>query len=301
MSASPAAAAVLPPAWRVWVSTLRLRTLPAALVPVLVGSSLAAAWGQMVPWRAGLALLAALLIQIGTNLYNDYGDFVRGADTAARLGPARASQRGWLTAQQVKSAAQGAFAAAALAGLPLVWVGGWPLLGLGTASIALGFGYTGGPYPLAYHGLGELFVLLFFGLVAVGGTFYLHTLQAPPLPVLGAGLAIGLLASAILVVNNLRDRHTDAAVGKRTLAVRLGDRRSRWQYALMLAAAYLAGGLGAQSQGAGWLLTGLSLPLAGRCIWEIFCLRGAALNGLLGRTAQLELAYGLLLALGIHL
>jgi 1,4-dihydroxy-2-naphthoate octaprenyltransferase len=295
----------------IWLSVLRLRTLPAAVVPVAVGTALCQALGVVHWGRAALCALCALLIQIGTNLFNDYADFKRGADTAARLGPARATQRGWLTASQVKGAAIGVFGAAALAGVYLVAVGGWPVLCIGLCSIAMGFAYTGGPYPLAYNGLGEVFVFLFFGLVAVGGTVYVQALQAPPPACFVAGAAIGLLAAAILVVNNLRDLDTDALVAKRTLAVRIGPAATRVQYVAMLAVAYLlvisqalatgAAGHGSPGHPTGWLLPLLSLPLA---VWlggAIYQRRGADLNALLGRTALLELLFGALLSVGVCL
>ena len=168
-----------------------------------------------------MTLLCALLIQIGTNFYNDYADFQHGADTESRLGPARATQRGWLTPQQMRHGAWGAFLASALAGLYLVSIGGWPILLLGLLSIAMGFAYTGGPFPLAYHGLGELAVFVFFGFGAVCGTYFLQTGSISDV-CLAAAAALGALASAILVVNNLRDVQTDQAAGKNTLAVRFG-------------------------------------------------------------------------------
>jgi 1,4-dihydroxy-2-naphthoate octaprenyltransferase len=299
-----------PSSARIWLSVLRPRTLPAAVVPVGVGTALCKALGEVVWGRAALCALCALLIQIGTNLFNDYADFKRGADTAARLGPARATQRGWLTPAQVKGAAIKVFAAAALAGVYLVAVGGWPVLCIGLCSIAMGFAYTGGPYPLAYNGLGEVFVFLFFGLVAVGGTFYVQALQAPPACFV-AGAAVGLLAAAILVVNNLRDLNTDALVAKRTLAVRLGPTATRVQYVAMLSVAYLlviyqsvalgSAGHGSLGHPAGWLLPLWSLPLA---VWlgGAICQReGAELNALLGRTALLELLFGALLSVGVCL
>ncbi len=284
-----------------WFLALRPRTLPAGLVPVAVGSTLAAgSWTLPHPGRAAVAAMCALLIQIATNFYNDYADFVRGADTGARLGPRRATQQGWLPPQRVRQAALATFAVAALLGLSLVAIGGWPILAIGAASLAMGLAYTGGPYPLAYHGLGELFVFLFFGLVAVGGSAYLQTLRWPSPLVWTLASSVGLLASAILVVNNLRDRHTDARVHKRTLAVIFGAGPVRALYVGMLALAFLLP-LAALCRGADrglWALA-LSLPWALRAALGVWRADGAQLNLWLGRTAQLELLFGALLVLGV--
>ncbi|HET7039985.1 MAG TPA: 1,4-dihydroxy-2-naphthoate octaprenyltransferase, partial [Gemmatimonadales bacterium] len=200
----------------------RPRTLSAAFVPVLAGTALVAAEGHTVHWwRSALALVGAGAIQIGTNLFNDLLDFHRGADTRHRVGPVRATQSGLLSPGQVRAAALACFAVALAAGVPLVIAGGMPILVLGLLSLLFGYGYTGGPYPLAYNGLGEIFVLLFFGLGAVGGTYYLHAAGLTP-PVALAGVQVGLLACALLSVNNLRDVAEDARADKRTLAVLLG-------------------------------------------------------------------------------
>jgi 1,4-dihydroxy-2-naphthoate octaprenyltransferase len=276
--------------------------LLACAVPVLVGAALAQAQGSFKLWPVLAALVCAGLLQIGTNLYNDYADFKKGADTADRLGPARATQKGWLTPKQVSWGAAACFAAAVLLGSSLVWVGGWPILLVGVLSVLCGYAYTGGPLPLAYHGLGELFVLLFFGLVAVAGTYYVQALSLHP-SLWWAAVPVGALASAILVVNNLRDRLTDARANKRTLAVRLGATATRVEYSALLALSYasplLAALLGVAPWG--WMLSWITLPLALREARAIWTLDGAALNPHLGGTARLEMAFGLTLAVGVVL
>ena len=209
---------------RVWLLAARPATLPAAVVPVLVGTAAALHGGvqlQIGPFVA--ALVAALLIQIGTNFANDVFDFHKGADTAERLGPPRVTQSGLVPPEQVLIATFVTFGLAALVGVYLVLVGGWPILVVGVLSILAGLAYTGGPWPLGYHSLGDLFVFIFFGVVAVVGSAYLQTLTITPLAV-WASFPVGLLVTAILVVNNLRDIDTDRQVGKKTLAVRLGRR-----------------------------------------------------------------------------
>jgi 1,4-dihydroxy-2-naphthoate octaprenyltransferase len=214
------AAPVRPLGWRVWLLAARPATLPAAVVPVLVGTA-AAVGGGAAP-RPGPfvgALAAAVLIQVGTNLANDYFDYRKGADTIARLGPTRVTQSGLVAPSTVRAATALTFGLAALIGLYLVWVGGWPILVVGLLSILSGIAYTGGPWPLGYHGLGDLFVFVFFGVVAVTGSAYLQTGQLEPFALL-ASVPVGMLVTAILVVNNLRDVETDRAAGKRTLADR---------------------------------------------------------------------------------
>ncbi len=286
----------------VWVRAARPATLLACAVPVLVGSALAASAGRLRLDAALFALASAGMIQIGTNLYNDYEDFRRGADTSARLGPARATQRGWLAPGRVLAAAVACFALSIALGMVLVSIAGWPVLVIGLVSVLCGVAYTGGPLPLAYHGLGDVFVWVFFGIVAVCGTYFIQT-EAVSWSVFLASNAVGALASAILVVNNLRDRVTDAAASKRTLAVRFGARAARIQYAMMVAFAFLApaAGWAAGLVGPWWLLSLGALPLG---LWEIraiWRLDGAALNPHLGATARLELAFGLLLSIGIVL
>lgn len=213
----------------IWVSASRPRTLPAAVAPVLVASALAWRDGDFTPLAALAALIFALLIQIGTNFANDYYDFIKGADTAERVGPRRAVAAGLVKPAVMKRAMIGVFVSAFLAGLTLLGYGGWPLLVVGVASILCGVAYTGGPYPLGYNGLGDVFVFIFFGLVAVTATYFV---QAEVITndawIIGAG--IGALAANILVVNNYRDVETDAKAGKRTLVVRFGRGFARAQF-----------------------------------------------------------------------
>jgi 1,4-dihydroxy-2-naphthoate octaprenyltransferase len=222
---------VNPSRWQIWLSAARPRTLPAAVAPVLVGSALAWRAGKFDGLAAGICLVFALLIQIGTNFANDYFDFRHGADPAERIGPRRAVAAGWVTPGAMRRAMAGVFAAAFLVGLALLPWGGWWLLGLGGACIGCGIAYTGGPYPLGYHGLGDVFVFLFFGLVAVGATFYVQAGTVTAAAVIAA-VAIGALATNILVVNNYRDVETDRVAGKRTLVVRWGRHFARTQFAL---------------------------------------------------------------------
>ncbi len=285
-----------------WILAARVPTLPAAIVPVLVGT--AAAWADG-HFRAGpfvAALVAALLIQIGTNLANDYFDFRKGADTAERLGPVRITQSGLVPAETVRTATILVFGLAAAIGVYLSDVGGLPILVIGVLSIAAGVLYTGGPWPLAYHGLGDLTVFLFFGLVAVLGTYYLHAGGVPPGAVV-ASLPVAALVTAILVVNNLRDISTDRVAGKRTLAVQLGPAGTRAEYLLLVAAAYLIPPLAWSVLGATpWvLLPWLTLPLAITLVRIVLSQEGRPLNAALAGTGRLHLAFGVLWAIGIAL
>jgi 1,4-dihydroxy-2-naphthoate octaprenyltransferase len=228
-----------PSAFSIWIDAARPRTLPAAVAPVLVASALAWRDGGFETPAALACLIFALLVQIGTNFANDYYDFIKGADTAERVGPRRAVASGLISPVVMKRAMAGVFAAAFLSGLTLLSYGGWPLLLIGVASIVCGIAYTGGPYPLGYNGLGDVFVFVFFGLVAVGATYFVQTgtLTGEAL-LIGAG--VGALAANILVVNNYRDVETDAKAGKRTLVVRFGRRFARRQFALGHATACVA-------------------------------------------------------------
>jgi 1,4-dihydroxy-2-naphthoate octaprenyltransferase len=288
-----------PSSLRVWMAAIRPATLTAALAPVGVGSALAAADGVFRPLVAAAALLGAMLIQIGTNLHNDYADFEKGADTEERLGQARATQRGWLTPMQVALAAALVALLAMAVGVYLVSIGGWPIVVIGLCSLLCGWAYTGGPFPLGYVGLGDVFVLVFFGGVAVCGTYYVQALTWST-SALWASIPVGALATAILVINNLRDRHTDAEAGKRTLVVRFGERFGRAEYLVMLVVAYLipplAWALGFGQ--AGWMLSWLSAPVAWMELRTLSRSDGAALNPLLGRTARLGLLYGILFSIG---
>ena len=285
-----------------WLLAVRPATLTAAVAPVLVGAAAAGAEGQFRPLVFAATLAAALLIQAGTNLANDLSDFERGADTDDRLGPPRVTQQGLISPAQVRAATYLAFGAAAVIGLYLALVGGWPILAIGVAAIAAGLAYTGGPWPLGYHGLGDVFVFVFFGLTAVIGTYYLQT-DGVSAVAAAAAVPVGLTVTAILVINNLRDIETDLRAGKRTLATRLGARATRWQYFLLVVGAYAAlPVLIAAGAGVGVALAALSLPLAiGLCRSVLSGAAGRDLNPVLKRTAQLHLAFGGLLALGLLL
>jgi 1,4-dihydroxy-2-naphthoate octaprenyltransferase len=284
---------------RIWLMAARPPTLPAAVVPVLVGTA-AVARIAFRPLPFAAALLAAVLIQVGTNFANDYFDFHKGADTAERLGPVRVTQSGLIPAHTVRSAMVLVFGLAALVGLYLVFVGGWPILVIGLLSIAAGVLYTGGPYPLAYHGLGDAFVFIFFGLVAVCGTAYLHTGTVPALAALAA-LPVALIVTAIIVVNNLRDIDTDRQARKHTLAVLIGRRATRIEYLLLIVGAYLLPLLGPLlGLVSAWaLLPWLTLPLAITLFRTVFAEQGRVLNRALAGTGRLHLLFGVLFAIGL--
>ena len=223
---------------KIWIEASRPKTLPAAAAPVIMATGMAFHDGVFHSLAAFVALICALLIQIGTNFANDYFDFFKGADTMERLGPRRATQSGLISAKQMKVAFIVVFSLAFLLGLYLIFRGGWPILVIGLLSILFGILYTGGPYPLGYNGLGDLFVLIFFGPVAVGGSYYVQALEINHV-VLLAGLAPGLISTAILTINNLRDIHTDKQAGKKTLAVRFGKRFAQLEYLFSIFAAFL--------------------------------------------------------------
>jgi 1,4-dihydroxy-2-naphthoate polyprenyltransferase len=246
--------------------------------------------------------VGAVLIQIGTNLTNDYYDFRKGADTHERVGPTRVTQRGLIAPQTVLAAGAACFSLAVVVGIFLVARGGWPFVVIGLASVLAGWAYTGGPYPLGYHGLGDLFVMVFFGLVAVPGTFYAQALRLVP-AVWPAAVAIGATGTMILVVNNLRDLDTDARAGKHTLVVRFGRRFGRAEYVALL---LLALAMPLLMVAMGWarptvLLALLALPLAWPPLSRVLRTTGAALNPALGTTARFQAAFGLLLAVGAWL
>jgi 1,4-dihydroxy-2-naphthoate octaprenyltransferase len=279
----------------------RVRTLPAAIAPVLVGTALAGFFGVFHPLRFVAALIGAMFIQIGINLSNDYSDARRGADTEDRLGPVRVTAGGLVPPRQVLLATYLSFAAAVACGAYLVAVAGPELLAVGAASILAGVLYTGGPRPYGYEGLGELFVFLFFGVVAVAGSYFVQV-QELPWEAFVCAVPVGLLASAILVVNNVRDLETDRRAGKRTLAVRLGRERTRLLYAAMIVAAFLTAPLpwllGSMQ---GWLLLPwLAAPLALRLVRVVRTRTdGPALNGALAGTGALQLLFCLLFSAGI--
>jgi 1,4-dihydroxy-2-naphthoate octaprenyltransferase len=285
---------------RVWLLAARPRTLPVALAPVVVGSALAFAEGSARVLPAAAALLGALLLQIGANFANDLFDAEKGADGDDRIGPPRAMQLGLVSAKQMRFAIACSFGAAALVGAYLVFVGGWPIVTIGLASIAAGLAYTGGPFPFGYRGLGDIAVFVFFGPVAVAGTHYVQALSPSGLA-LAASLPIGGLATAILVVNNLRDIDSDARVGKRTLAVRIGPRATRIEYASLLVFAYaIVPNFWLLGVASPWVaLPLLTLPWALRlgCRVAAPC-DGPTLNQALADTARLTLAFSLLFSIG---
>jgi 1,4-dihydroxy-2-naphthoate polyprenyltransferase len=281
----------------------RPRTLPAAIAPVLVGT--AAAIEQYGDLRRVGAFIAALIgsifIQIGTNLANDYSDAKRGADTVDRLGPVRVTAAGLVAPRSVLIATWLAFGIAVVAGIYLATVAGWLIIGVGAASIAAGVLYTGGPRPYGYAGLGELFVFLFFGLVAVNGSYYVQLERLDWLP-FGLSISVGSLATAILVVNNVRDIETDRRAGKRTLAVRMGRDGARRLYLALIGAAYLVlVGTLAANGGPWWAILGLiSAPLALRPASAVLTRTdGAALNGALAGTGALLGAFSLATSAGL--
>ena len=279
----------------------RPRTLPAAVAPVLVGTSLAATEGTFKILTFLAALIGALFIQVGTNLSNDYSDARRGADTEDRLGPVRVTAGGLVPPRQVLIATYVAFGVAVLAGCYLIATAGWELLLVGAASILAGVLYTGGPRPYGYEGLGEVFVFLFFGVVAVAGSYFAQV-EDLEWEALVLAVPVGLLASAILVVNNVRDLETDRRAGKRTLAVRLGRDRVRTLYLAMLVLAFLTAPLpwvlGSLSP---WLfLSWLAVPLAVPLMRTVRTRTdGPSLNGALAGTGQLQLAFCVLLSIGL--
>ena len=297
---SSGAARAKPPAAQVWLLAARPPTLPAAVAPVLVGTAVAAIDG---PFDIGLflqVLAAAILIQIGVNFANDLSDFRRGADTPERLGPPRAVAMGWLTERQMLAGAITVFGSAAAIGVSLTIAAGWPILAAGAASCVAAVAYTGGPWPYGYHGLGDVVCFAFFGLVAVMGSGYVQSGELT-WELAAAAIPVGCLVTAILVANNLRDIDTDRAAGKRTLAVMLGDRRTRWEYALLVAAAF---GATLVFAAAGvlprWTALALAaLPLAVP-LWRAVLggAVGAELIVVLKRTAMLHLLVGALIALG---
>jgi 1,4-dihydroxy-2-naphthoate polyprenyltransferase len=280
-----------------WVAGARPRTLPAAVAPVAVGTGAAAAAGAAAPGRALLALVVALALQVGVNYANDYSDGIRGTD-ADRIGPFRLVGSGTAQPDAVRLAAFASFAVAAAAGLWLAALTSWWLIAVGAAALAAAWFYTGGPRPYGYHGLGEAAVFVFFGLVAVVGTAYVQCERITGLAV-AAALPIGLLACALLLTNNLRDIPTDLASGKRTLAVRLGDRRTRLAYvgAIVLSFAIVIGIAIFRP----WaLLALLAAPLALPPVRRVLSsARGAGLIPVLKETGRLQLVFGLLLAIGL--
>ena len=293
----------MPAKLSVWLLALRPKTLSISVIPVIVGSTLG--WlqsGQLSIPVMLAALLAAMLIQIGTNLHNDAADHVNGTDDpATRAGPPRAVAQGWLSAGQVERAALGSFMLAFVIGLYLIGVGGWPILVLGLSSIAAGYCYSGGPWPIARSGFGEVFVLLFFGIVAVSGSAYLQAAQFTPVAVL-CGLLLGLPAGAVLVVNNHRDRDSDARAGRKTLAVHYGPRASLYLYALGVLGPFAILPLVQHLTVATpvYYLPWLLLVWAARLLHRFAHISKAqAFNPLLAETGLFQLILGLLLSLAL--
>lgn len=293
---------IQPSSLKAWLLASRPKTLAAAIVPVLVGTAVAVADGTFAAPAALAALVGASLIQIGTNFANDYFDAKSGADNEDRLGPTRVVQAGLIEPSAVKTATFVTFGLSALVGAYLIWVGGWPILAIGVASILSGLAYTGGPYPLGYNGLGDVFVFIFFGLIAVTATHYVQALEWST-TALVASVPIGLLSTAILIVNNYRDVDTDRVAGKRTLAVRLGRPATRWHYALTVLGAYAVPVIQWAALGAdAWILLPLvTLPLGIKRTVDMWKKSGKALNPVLAGTAQVLALFGILYAVGIVL
>jgi 1,4-dihydroxy-2-naphthoate octaprenyltransferase len=282
---------------REWVAGARPRTLPAAIVPVLVGSAVAASYGRFIWWRAALALLVALALQVGVNYANDYSDGIRGADES-RVGPVRLVASGLAAPRPVLAAAAGCFAAACAAGLVLAAVSSWWLVPAGASAVAAAWFYTGGRRPYGYRALGELSVFIFFGVFAVAGTAYVQLGRLPWLAV-AASVPVGVLTCALLVVNNLRDIPSDREAGKRTLAVVLGDQRTRTLYVVCVLVPF-AVSLSLAFIRPVALVTAAALPLT---LPPLALVRGGAagprLVAALGQTGRLQLAFGALLAIGL--
>jgi 1,4-dihydroxy-2-naphthoate octaprenyltransferase len=282
---------------RDWVAGARPRTLPAAVVPVVVGSGVAFGYGHFSLWRAVLALVVALALQVGVNYANDYSDGIRGTDER-RVGPARLVAAGLARPRQVLSAALGCFAVACLAGFVLAAVTSWWLILLGAVAVAAAWTYTGGRHPYGYHGLGEIAVFAFFGLAAVVGTAYVQMDSLPWLAV-AAAVPVGLLACALLVINNLRDIPSDRLAGKHTLAVMLGDQHTRWLYMACALIPFVVAAAIALARPL-VLIAFAALPLALVPVRSVHAgASGPALIGALGKTGRLQLAFGVLLTLGL--
>jgi 1,4-dihydroxy-2-naphthoate octaprenyltransferase len=293
----------VPSGVRIWLMAARPRTLPAAVAPVLVGTSLAGFAHVFHPLRFVAALLGAIFIQVGTNLSNDYSDARRGADADDRLGPVRVTAGGLVPPKQVLVATYASFAIAVLAGAYLIAVAGWALLLVGLASILAGVLYTGGPRPYGYEGLGELFVFLFFGIVAVAGSFFVQV-KVLHWEAFALAVPVGLLAAAILVVNNVRDIDSDRRAGKRTLAVRVGRERTRTMFAVIVYLAYLLTPVTwVFGPTTAWvMLPWLTLPLAAGVVRVVRNQSdGLSLNGALAQTGMLQLAFCMLLSAGLLL
>jgi 1,4-dihydroxy-2-naphthoate polyprenyltransferase len=287
---------------RVWLLAARPRTLPAAAAPVIVGTAIAFVDGHFRPGPALAALLAAVLLQIGANIANDVFDYFKGADPTHRLGPIRVTSAGLLTPAQSLRGMWIIFGLAAILGLYLALIAGWPVVAIGVAAILAAIAYTGGPFPFGYYGLGDFFVFLFFGFAAVTGSYYVQALTVSPLS-LWAALPMGFLVTSILVVNNLRDISTDREVGKKTLAVRFGQKGARLEFVVCLVGAYLIPVIIMAVGEAGFPLAfvWLSLPMATGLIRFVYREEGRPLNEALAGAGRLTLVYGILFGLGVIL
>jgi 1,4-dihydroxy-2-naphthoate octaprenyltransferase len=288
---------------RIWLMASRVRTLPASVAPVFVGTALAGYTGVFHPLRFVAALIGAIFIQVGTNLSNDYSDARRGADSEDRLGPVRVTAGGLVPPKRVLVATYVSFGVAVLAGAYLVVVAGWQLVLVGAASILAGVLYTGGPRPYGYEGLGEVFVFLFFGIVAVAGSFFVQVRHLS-WEAFALAVPVGLIAAAILVVNNIRDIDTDRRAGKRTLAVRLGRERTRTMYAAIVYLAYILTPITwAFGPLRAWvMLPWLTIPLAAAVVRTVRNRTdGTSLNEALARNGMLQLAFCVLLSAGLLL
>jgi len=284
-----------------WLLAFRPKTLTTAIAPVLGATALAkATTGEYSIQVVAFSLLGALFIQIGTNLINDAIDFKKGADTPQRTGPKRVTQAGLLTPKQVMAGGLGAFAIATGFGIPLVIRGGWPIVVIGIISLLAGYCYTGGPVPLAYNGLGDPFVIVFFGLVAVGGTYFLHT-KTLPIEAIMLGLQIGILATALIAINNYRDASQDRLVNKRTLAVRFGEKFAKAEIAICLLLPLAMNVFWLDRFG--WLVTLLPLalsPLAAMLIKRVYATKpGPAYNTFLAKAALIHFLFGILYSVGL--
>ena len=284
-----------------WILASRLKTLPAAISPVIVGVSLAIHDGDFHLFTALMTLLAAVLIQIGANFANDVYDFLKGSDREDRLGPTRATQSGLISPEDMKKGMWLVFSLAILVGFYLAWIGGWPIVWIGLASIASAIAYTGGPYPLGYHGWGDLFVFLFFGIIAVSGTYFLQTGVVSNESIL-FGIPLGALSTAILIVNNLRDADTDVKSGKRTLAVRFGKSFVKIEYIIMMVIAFAIPIYILQfwNEFSLYIILFL-LPISIRLTQSLYFETGESLNFVLIDTAKFLFHFSILLSIGLIL
>jgi len=283
-----------------WIIASRPKTLTAAISPVILGSSLAYYDGYFNVITFIIIAIAASLIQIGTNFSNDLFDYIKGTDNQNRLGPDRVLQKGLLSKKQIQKAIWIIFIAAIICGFYLAYIGGWPIVFIGILSIFFGIIYTGGPYPLAYNGLGDIFVFIFFGLIAVSGTYYLHTSDVSVNAII-LGCSIGALATGILVINNLRDIDNDKKCKKNTLAVRLGEKFTKIEYLFLMIVAYsipiyISYKMGNKSS---IYIVYFTLPIVIRLILEVFFEKSSSLNKTLEKTAKLLLLYTILFSFGI--